>query len=255
MYERLLVGPLFAPWAERLIDRVPLADSARVLDVACGTGIVSRLVRRRTSGAARVVGVDLSPAMLAVARGIEPAVEWREGPADRLPVGDDERFDVVFCQQGMQFFSDRAAAAREMRRVLVPGGRVAVAVWRSLEENPLFRDLGAAAEPLLGPIVDARHGFDDADALARLLLDAGSSDVRAEPLTIEVRFEIEPADLARINAMALVGRSAAGKTMSDAERAAMVETVTQASLDTVRRYARDGAIVCPTSANLATARA
>jgi ubiquinone/menaquinone biosynthesis C-methylase UbiE len=255
LYERLLVGPLFGPWAERLLDRMPLAGTARVLDVACGTGIVSRLARRRLGDAGRIVAVDLSPGMLAVARGIEPAIDWREGSADRLPVGDDERFDAVLCQQGMQFFPDRAAAAREMRRVLAPGGRVGVAVWRSLEENELFRDLGAIGERFVGPIVDQRHAFGDADALAGLLREAGLSDVRVEPVTLEVRFPDDPAALARINAMALVGMSAVGKTLGDAERAAAVAAITEASLDALARYARDRAIVSPTSANIATAHA
>lgn len=254
MYERLLVEPLFRPWAEQLLARVPLAATSRVLDVACGTGIVARLARQRGGARGRVTAVDLSSGMIATARAIEPAIDWREGSAAALPVGDDERFDAVFCQQGLQFFPDRAAAVREMRRVLAPGGRVAIAVWRSLEDNGLFYDLHVVAERLLGPVVDVRHSFADAEALGRLLLDAGFADVRVEPVALEARFAVEPTALARLNARALTGMSAAARTMSDAERARIESAIVDASLGDVARYAEGGAIAFPTSANIATAR-
>src|SRR5687767_12566054 len=108
MYERLLVGPLFRPFAELTVERAQLRAGDRVLDVACGTGIVARLAKNRVGDGGTVVGVDLSPPMIAVARSIEPSVEWREGDACALPVRDPERFDVVMCQQGLQFFPDKA---------------------------------------------------------------------------------------------------------------------------------------------------
>lgn len=255
LYERTLVGPLFAPWAEQLLGRAPLPAAARVLDVACGTGIVARLALRRLGGRGRVVGVDLSPGMLAAARAIEPAVDFREGSAERLPVADDERFDVAFCQQGMQFFGDRAAAARELRRALVPGGLLAVALWRPAEENGAFGDLGAVAERFLGPVDDVRYSFADGAALSALLRDAGFADVRVEAVTLETRLPVEPALLARMNATALVGMSAAGKSMSEAQRADAVAAITEASLEPLARYEKDGALAFPTSANVATARA
>jgi SAM-dependent methyltransferase len=255
LYERLLVAPLFRPWAEQLLDALPLAPGQRVLDVACGTGIVARLVRERLGERATIVAVDRSPAMLAVARAIEPAVEWREGDAVELPLGEDERFDVVLCHQGLQFFDDRLAAVRARRRALAPGGHVGIGVWRSLEENGLFHDLGRVAERVLGPVVDARHTFADADALARLLADAGFTDVRVTPSSRETRFAIDAAVLARLNATALVGRSEAERGLDDAERAAMITAIVDASLAEVARYREGGEIVFRTSANLATARA
>ena len=121
MYERLLVGPLFRPWAELTLEEVALAPGDRVLDVACGTGIVARVASERLEGAVRVVGVDVSPDMLAVARAAAPAIDWREGDAARLPLGEGEAFDVVVCQQGLQFFPDKPAAAR--RAAAGAGGR------------------------------------------------------------------------------------------------------------------------------------
>ena len=103
MYEQWLVGPLFRPYAEVLVERARLTPADRVLDVACGTGIVARLAAQRIGDNGLVVGVDISPQMLAVARTVAPEIDWREGDVSALPVADGERFDVVLCQQGLQF--------------------------------------------------------------------------------------------------------------------------------------------------------
>lgn len=259
LYERLLVEPLFRPWGNALLDRVSLdreslAAGSHVLDVACGTGIVARLARERLGDQAHIVAIDRSPAMLAVARAVEPAIDWREGDAAEPPVQNDERFDVIVCHQGLQFFPDKMAAMRAMQRVLAPGGRVGIGVWRSLEENGLFYDLGMVAERYLGPIDDARHSFADADALAQLLVDAGFTDVHVDRVSRETRFALDPAVLARLNAMAVIGMTATGKAMADAERAEMVDTIVNASLPDAARYNRGHMLAFRTSANIAVAR-
>lgn len=180
IYERALVAPLFQPWAEILLDCVRVSDRDCVLDLARGTGIVARLARQRLAGGGRVVGIDASPQMLAVAAAVAPEIEWREGNATALPVDANESFDVVTCQQGLQFFSDKPAAAREMRRVLAPGGRVAVATWCALNDNPLFEELHGIAERHVGQFVDARHSYGDADAMTRPLSEAGFRNVGVE---------------------------------------------------------------------------
>jgi ubiquinone/menaquinone biosynthesis C-methylase UbiE len=137
LYEQWLVGPLFQPFAEIILDRSGLVAGERVLDVACGTGIVARLATARLAGHGHVVGVDVSPHMLAVARAVDPRIDWREGNASNLPLAAGERFDVVICHQGLQFFPDKPAALLEMRRSADRGARLVVAVWRSLEETPV----------------------------------------------------------------------------------------------------------------------
>ena len=130
VYEGRMVPALFRPWAEELVDRVDPQPGMRVLDVACGTGAVTRVVAPRVQPGGDVVGFDFSPAMLEIARslGVEGAA-WHEGDATSLPFSDGE-FDRVLCQQGMQFMPDKPAAAAEMQRVLRPGGRLALSCWK-----------------------------------------------------------------------------------------------------------------------------
>jgi ubiquinone/menaquinone biosynthesis C-methylase UbiE len=143
-YERYLVPIIFADWADRLIDLAPPRSGDAVLDVACGTGIVARGAVRLVGPGGRVAGVDLNAGMLEVARrasaGVQPEIEWHQSSADDLPFPDGS-FDVVYCQQAVQFFPDPAAAVREMHRTLAPGGRLAISIWRSLEHNHVYRTI------------------------------------------------------------------------------------------------------------------
>lgn len=252
MYEQLLTVPLFRPWAEITLDDVSLTGSDRVLDIACGTGIVARVAKERLGDAGYVVGIDVSPDMLAVARRIAPGIDWREGNASALPVRDGEQFDVVVCQQGLQFFPDKPAAATQMRRVLSPGGRLAVATWRSDDEIPFFRELRGVAERRLGTIEDERYGYGDAAALEALLRHADFKDVRSRKISRTIHFD-QGAPFLRMNTMAFVGMSAAGKGMSDQERKSVVEAIIVDSESLLERYRDGSGIAFDLSTNLATA--
>ena len=158
-YERY-VRLLMEPWVHCLVDVAALQTAEHVLDVACGTGFVARLAAARVGVKGRVVGLDLNTSMIEAARtasGRDAAttIEWRTGDAAALPF-EDSIFDVVLCQQGVQFFPDRVRALREMRRVLRPEGRLAFTVWRAIGDTPylealtdaLSRHLGAAADSM-----------------------------------------------------------------------------------------------------------
>lgn len=252
-YERWLVGPLFRPWAEALLQEAGVTQADRVLDIACGTGIVARLAKQRVGGAGQVVGVDISPDMLTVARSAAPDIDWRQGDAGALPLGDGEQFEVVLCQQGLQFFPDQRGAAAEMRRAAAAGGRLAVAVWRSDEEMPLFRDLRRVAERLIGPVADQRYSYGEAGPLEALLGEAGFHDVRSRIVTRRLEFS-DGAPFLRMNAMALVGMSAAGKAMSGEERNRAVDTIANDSTPLLERCRSGRGIAFETRANVATAR-
>lgn len=252
IYERMLVGPLFQPFASDLIARLNPGGSDRMLDVACGTGIVARLARARMGAAAPVVGVDASPQMLAVARGIEPSVDWRQGNATALPLAEGESFSLVTCHQGLQFFPDKPAAIGEMRRALSPGGRVAIGTWRPLDECALFKALHPIAERHLGPVVDARHSFGDADAMTRLLSDGGFRDVRVETVAHDIRMP-DGMVFARLNAAALTSMSEKGKTLDEPQRQQLIERIAGDSAPVIADYARSGALVFELATNIATA--
>jgi ubiquinone/menaquinone biosynthesis C-methylase UbiE len=253
MYERWLVDPLFRPWAEMTLKELALSPGDRVLDIACGTGIVARVAKEHLGDAGYIVGVDVSPDMLAVARAVAPRIDWRVGNASSLPLRDSEQFDVVVCQQGLQFFPDKPAAAAQMRRALTKGGRLAVATWRSDDEIPFFRELRRIAEHHLGAIADQRYSFGDAAALEALLRDAGFHEVRSRKISRTMRFR-DGAPFLRMNTMALVGMSAAGKNMDDQERKRVVEAIVRESEPALQPYSDGSDLAFELSTNLATAK-
>jgi SAM-dependent methyltransferase len=134
-YEDLFVPALFSQWVQPLLDCAGVAQGHRVLDVACGTGVVARAAWHTVGSSGQVSGLDLNPAMIEVARQIQPGVHWRVGDAARLPY-DDNTFDVALCQSALFFFPDAEAAVREMARVAVPGGAVALQTYAGLEDQP-----------------------------------------------------------------------------------------------------------------------
>lgn len=189
-YERYFVPAIGAPLASDLVDAAALRRGERVLDVACGTGVVARLAARH-SGPGKVAGVDINPGMLAVARENAPAsasIEWHEGSAEALPLAD-EAFDVVLCQMGLQFFPDKPRALQEMLRVLAVGGRVLINVpgptpsLFAVLEDALMSHLGADA----AGFVRAVFSLHEPREIRGLVSDAGFTNVDARSETKTLR--------------------------------------------------------------------
>jgi len=149
-YQEGLVPALTREWAPRVVEAAGIRRGDRVLDVACGTGVLSQAAVEAVGPAGGVTGLDVDPGMLAVAARVVPGVSWHRGVAEALPF-PDAAFDAVVSQFGLMFFPDRARALREMWRVLRPGGRMAVAVWASLDDTPAYADEVALVERLAGP--------------------------------------------------------------------------------------------------------
>lgn len=191
VYDRLFLPSLAGPWAVRVADAARLAPGDRVLDVACGTGAVVAEAVRRVRPGGEVAGVDRSSDMLAVARRKLPDLDLREGRAEALPFEDDA-VDVVTCQFGVMFFDDREAALQEVRRVLRPGGRLAVAVWEALERTPGYAALTELVERHLGAEagvpIRAAFALGDADLVRSMLQDAGFTSVEASSVEASARF-------------------------------------------------------------------
>jgi SAM-dependent methyltransferase len=148
-YEELFVPALFEEWAPRVVAAAQLQPGQRVLDVACGTGVLARKAALCVESTGSVVGVDANPGMLVVAERLAPGIEWREGTAEALPFPDGS-FDAVVSQFSLMFFADRRKALREMLRVLAPGSRLAVAVWDSLDNTPAYAAEVALLERIAG---------------------------------------------------------------------------------------------------------
>ncbi len=188
-YERYFVPAIGRPVADDLMSVAELQPGERVLDVGCGTGVVARLAAERTGST--VTGLDLNPGMLEVARSTTPkemSIEWCESNAEAMPL-PDEAHDVVLCQMSLQFFPNKPAALREMRRVLAPGGRLILNVPGKIPR--IFEIIDNALERHIGPqaavFVRMVFSLHDPDEVRGLISDAGFQDVTVQTLTKALR--------------------------------------------------------------------
>ena len=184
-YEEFFVPALFLQWAPRVADAAQLAPGQKVLDVACGTGVLTREAARCVGPGGAVTGLDRNDGMLAVARRKAPDIDWQLGMAEALSFADGA-MDAVVSQFGLMFFEDRRAALREMWRVARPGGRIAVAVWAALDCAPGYAAMRALLQRLFGDrIADALRmpfALGDPQTLRTEFSEAGipSIEIRTE---------------------------------------------------------------------------
>ena len=252
-YERYVARYILGPWAPVLVEAAGVASGERVLDLACGTGVVARVAAARAGPGGRVVGIDLNPGMIAVARA-SPApagapIEWIEGSALDLAL-PDASVDGVLCQQGLQFFPDRPRSMREMRRVLRSGGRIALAVWSN---TGLYNTaVGDALESVVSAEVAARFcasrrapGREELEALAA---EAGFSSVEIRVGRIDVRLpELDAFALDHLSATPVAPAIAA---LDPDERSRIGRRVTAA----LAGYRQGDGVVYPEETYLLTAR-
>jgi len=189
-YERFLVPAIFKPWAEAVLRTHPPARGDRVLDVACGTGIGARVAAPAAGRSGLVLGLDLDPGMLTTACviGASPdgaPVRWCRGNALMLPVGDG-RLDYLLCLEGIQFFPDRAAGLREMRRVLRPGGRLVATMWGAIEDNPAYHAVAEGLRVFVSPDAARLPPFacTDRDVIEATVRAAGFTEVTVSVETL-----------------------------------------------------------------------
>ena len=252
IYETVFVRAMMGAWAARAIALAhPQADE-RVLDVGCGTGVLTRLLAQVVGPEGRLVGLDLNPEMLAVARQVPlgseatKPIEWQEGSATALPF-QDEAFDVVFCEFGLMLFSDRSGALQEMHRVLVRDGRLAITVWGSIHNCPGQMAMKQTWEPHFGAdaagIFRRQHSLHDAATLLSLLHEAGFRDAHARTVMGAVRFPSAEHLVRGYGAML-------GTQADDATRSIVIDEVSAA----LRPYAGTKGVEYPIEAILASAR-
>jgi SAM-dependent methyltransferase len=231
VYEEIYVPRIFIPWGRLLVEQAQLRPGDSVLDVATGPGTVARQAAERVGPKGRVVAADISAAMLDIARQKPRAPEAAEihyvvSPAAPL-LAPGAAFDVVTCQQGLQFFPDRGAAIREMHRTLRPGGRVVVAVWREIALQPSFAAVDAALRECL-PAEQAKpfgapFRWSRADDLAAALRGQGFQDVSLSEHRLPLVYDGGVAQV--IGTLAASPVAAAVAALPEAKRAALWSAV------------------------------
>ncbi|HEX2284480.1 MAG TPA: methyltransferase domain-containing protein [Mycobacterium sp.] len=192
-YQRFFVPAIAIPVSKDLLAGAELRTGDRVLDVACGTGVITRLAAECVGASGTVTGLDVTPDMIEVAKSVPApkgaAIDWLVADASSLPL-PDASVDVVLCQMGLMFMEDPGAVIGEMRRVLAPSGRLAINTPGRIQ--PLFETMESAIvdniSADLGGFVSTVFSINDPDSVAALLLGAGLQQVSAWVATTTLRF-------------------------------------------------------------------
>lgn len=252
-YERYFVPTIATAVSAELLRTADLQKGERVVDVACGTGLIARLAAERVGPTGSVTGVDIAPEMIDVAKSVpavpEPRMEWHVADAKALPL-PDASYDVATCQMGLMFIENRSAALAEIRRVLVPGGRVVVNTPGRIQ--PVFEHMKQAIvehiNPDLGVFVQAVFSMHEPEMLTSLLGEARFHDVYATESSATLRLPA-PADFL----WQYINLSPMGSFFAQASEAAR-SAVEQQVIERWQPYVVDGGLVLEQPMIVATGR-
>jgi len=250
------VPTLFGPCARHLVQVADPKPDERVLDVGCGTGIVTRQVAERLGSRGTVTGLDLNPNMLAVARSVANRqglpIDWREGNGEQLHFSGSS-FDLVLCQFALMFVPNKAAALAEMRRVVSEKGRVLISVWQGLDWHPFYQTLHKVIQQRLGmSALQDVFALASEDELRALAVGAGFRRIELKPFSLTARFpnpdafiagEIE-VDTAAIPSM---------QHLDSRAREAIVTAITADMQSPLREITHDNHVVLPFHGNIVRA--
>lgn len=259
MYARYIVSTLSAALAQDLVTLAALKPGERVLDVACGTGTVTRHAAQAVSPTGEVTGLDINDGMLRMAGTLPPSdgasISYREGSAMAIPF-PEATFDVVLCQHGCEFFPDRSQSLHEMGRVLMPGGRLGLRVWGALEHQAFHMAVLAALDCHLwdGQDVPSRTGFaqpfslGDAEVLRTLVVDAGFRDIDVRVSTVPMRLGAAQTEILGYLSALPIGSEIAA--MEETARTAMLHDIMIA----LTPFGDQETFVIPTASHVILAR-
>jgi ubiquinone/menaquinone biosynthesis C-methylase UbiE len=247
-YEATFVPRLFRDWTPFIVDAARIAPGQRVLDVACGTGVVAREVADRFGADVTIVGVDLNEAMLTVAGRRRPDIEWRQGDVAALPFPDGS-FDVVLCQAGLMFFPDARQALGEMARVATPAGVVAAQVWDRMEAQVGYLPFAEVAARYAGPeamdVIGTYFKLGDVDALRALFASSGLEVTAVQTHSTRMRFDsIDDFVTSEVEATPL-----AEQLDDDVYR-----SIREDSREALSQFVEDDGVAIPVSGHVVTAR-
>jgi len=248
IYERVMVPLWFGRWAEALVDLLSLQPSDRVLDVACGTGVTTRMARQKVGAGGKVDGLDINASMLAKARELAAGLDigWLESDVAEIDLPADS-YDVIMSQHGYHYFPDKPAALTEFRRLLAPQGRMAFSIWDG--HSPYTHAICAAVERHISPEIAhkqrSQRQTPSAEDLRGQVESAGFSGVsiQRQELRIEVPLaqEFVPQHL---GSMPIAG---AFQALSEDKKKSLVADVE----DALASYVQGARIVYPDAVNVA----
>jgi ubiquinone/menaquinone biosynthesis C-methylase UbiE len=192
IYDRIAARYVLGPWAPGLVEAAGVKGGEKILDLACGTGLVTRTAAAKLGPGGHITGLDLNAGMLRVAAAADNpgagAIDWVEGSALEMALPDGV-FDLVLCQQGLQFFPDKAKALAETHRVLRPGGRALFSVWAAA--GPYNDAVAAALTACVDTATAGRYlvtrDVPDADTLNALFAGAGFGKIEVERIEMAIR--------------------------------------------------------------------
>lgn len=250
-YEALFVPALFEHWTKHLIESAAIDESSHILDIACGSGVLSRRAFLKTGETGRVVGVDIAPGMIAAAKEVEPNIEWVVNSAEDLDFKNDI-FDCVLSQFGLMFFQNKQKALEEMFRVTKPGGHLSIAVWNSIEQNPAYGDIIAVLDEqvsiIAGNALRLPYSLGDKDQVTALLDHAGFTNINCNTQIEQAKF---PSSRTMVEAELRGWLPLFDINLTEEE----IADVLIKSDERLSRYAgHSGEAIFPTSANVFTAR-
>ena len=253
-YHRYLGPVMFEPYAADLARRISVPGGGSILEIACGTGMLTRQLYRQVAPSVRLVATDLNEPMIDFARSQtdrDAKIEWRPADATALPF-PDASFDAVVCQFGVMFFPDKKVAFNEARRVLPAGGLLAFNVWGAFERNPYARiaheTVGRFFPEDPPEFFHVPFGFSDREVLRQLLTDSGFGEIEFEWVTLQAK-----SPSARSFALGLI--EGYPVSLAIKERGLAPEPVVEAVAAALTRFGGDQPFSSTMGALVVTARA
>lgn len=254
-YEKILVPTILGPAARALVDWSAIKDGETILDIGTGTGAAARFAAERVGATGRVIGIDINPGMIQVAKSLPPingaVIEWHEKSAYELPF-NDQTVDAILSAQTLQFLKERQTALSEKYRVLKPGGRVAISLWSEIEENPYFHVLIDAVSKHIGEETAAGlqsiFNLSNADEIRALLEEAKFTDIEMTVKQLELELP-KLTDFIPLHISATPMAAGFHAAAPAAQQAVIQEVAEQLAL-----FESDDKVMVPFGIHLATAR-